>query len=196
MIDKDYIISILGRFEGKAIKTAYVPKDKAGQVLGVSGVTIGTGFDLGQQAPKEIEKLDLPEALREKLMPYAGLKQEAAVKKLAESPLELSDEEVATLDKAVHEKYIKETESMFGPNFTVIPKQAQAVAVSLHYQFGRPRRAASPALGMAWDALKKQSYKAAAEYLSGAQGWSADHRLYMGRRRQEAGLLLEIKDYA
>ncbi|MDR2481150.1 MAG: pesticin C-terminus-like muramidase [Spirochaetaceae bacterium] len=196
MIDKEYIIEVLGRFEGKAIGKAYVPKDKAGNVLGVSGVTVATGFDIGQQTAVELGKLGLPEALREKLMPYVGLRKEAAVKKLEEKPLELSAEEVDVLDQAVHEKYIKETAVMYGPQFEVIPKQAQAVAVSLHYQFGVPRRDASPALGRAWDMLKTRSWKTAAEYLAAGIGWSADHRQYLGRRRQEAGLLLEIKEYA
>ena len=45
-IDHAYIRATLERFEGKGIASAYVPA-KNGVPLGVSGVTVGTGVDLG-----------------------------------------------------------------------------------------------------------------------------------------------------
>jgi hypothetical protein len=190
MIYTDYIVETLGHFEGKAIEKGYIPC-RDGVPLGMSGVTIGTGFDLGQQTQAELQKLQLPEALCKKLAPYLGRKKLNALAYLKEHPLELTSEEVAALDRAVHEKYILETERLFGDNFTDVPKQVQAIAVSLHYQFGTPRRIASPALGMAWEALQQGHYAQAADYLTAVQGWSADHRQYLGRRRQEANLLRE-----
>jgi GH24 family phage-related lysozyme (muramidase) len=161
--------------------------------LGASGVTIGTGFDLGQQNDASLDALGLPEGLAAKLRRYTGMKRLDAVKYLADHPLVLTEEEVAALDKAVHEKYIMETAVMFGREaFEAAPEQAQAVAVSLHYQFGTPRRAASPALSLAWDALRTGKYKDAAEYLTAPSGWSAEHRKYLNRRKQEAALLREI----
>jgi hypothetical protein len=116
-----------------------------------------------------------------------------AVNYLKVHPLELSDTEVSAMDRAVHLKYIGETATMFGPErFDEAPRQAQAVAVSLHYQFGIPTRPASPALRLAWDAMREGKYRYAADYLTAPQGWSKDHQQYLPRRRQEAALLKEI----
>jgi hypothetical protein len=191
MIHTDYIVEILGHFEGKAIPKGYVPC-KDGVPLGASGVTIGTGFDLGQQSEKDLHNLALPKLLYEKLVPYLGKKKMAALVFLKDHPLELTSEEVKTLDFAVHEKYIMETERLFGDNIADVPKQVQAVAVSLHYQFGTPRRIASPALELAWESMQRGLYGQAADYLMMPQGWSANHRQYMVRRKQEAALLREV----
>ena len=54
----------------------YVSDDEGGQKLdgyvpraGKSGVTVGTGVDLGQRDADDIRKLDIPPELAEKLVP-------------------------------------------------------------------------------------------------------------------------------
>jgi hypothetical protein len=191
MIYTDYIVMILERLEGK-LRSGYVPC-KNGEPLGASGVTIGTGIDLGQQSEASLASWELPAVLADKLRPYLGLKKTDAVNFLKSHPLELSDIEVTDLDRAVHEKYIKETAIMFGADrFNEAPQQAQAVAVSLHYQFGTPSRPASPALKMAWDSMKAGNWFEASTYLANPTGWSKDHQQYMIRRRKEADLLKEL----
>jgi hypothetical protein len=203
MIHKDYICSVLARFEGSAVRRGYVPckggnytgaGDFSGkEPFGASGVTIGTGFDLGQQTAAEVSALKLSEPLYVKLLPYTGKKLRRALSALADKPLELTGEEVAELDGAVHARYINETAALFGrPAFEGAPPQAQAVAVSLHYQFGTPARAASPNLGLAWNYLRSELYREAAKALRDPGGWSESHRQYLARRRQEAALLDEI----
>jgi hypothetical protein len=203
MIHKEYICSILARFEGSAIRRGYVPC-KGGNYTGVgdfsgkepfgaSGVTIGTGFDLGQQTAAELNALGLAEPLYKKLLPYTGRQRQNALAALADKPLELTGEEVAELDGAVQDRYINETAVLFGrPAFERAPRQAQAVAVSLHYQFGTPARAASPSLGLSWNYLRSELYREAAKALRDPGGWSESHRQYLVRRRQEAALLDEI----
>jgi hypothetical protein len=107
-------------------------------------------------------------------------------------PLTVTGDQVEEIDRAVHNRYINETAAMFGPLFEAAPKQVQAVAVSLHYQFGIPRRTASPGLGLAWDAMRKGDYTAAAVCLTDPRGWSIEHRQYLVRRQAEAALLKEI----
>jgi hypothetical protein len=205
MIHKEYICSILARFEGKAVRRGYVPckggnytgtGDFAGkEPLGFSGVTVGTGFDLGQQVFSEVAALKLSLPLNKKLVPYIGMQRLSALAVLQENPLELTAAEVAELDNAVHDRYIGETAVLFGPSgFDRAPPQAQAVAVSLHYQFGTPARAASPNLSCAWKSLVTGCYAAAAKFLRGPEGWSESHQLYLPRRRQEAALLDEIAE--
>jgi GH24 family phage-related lysozyme (muramidase) len=203
MIDKDYIETVLARFEGKSVPRGYIPCAKGnyygtgpekGDPLGASGVTVATGVDLGQQTLDGLRNMGLGEETLKVLLPYLGFKKSAAVEKLKETGgLTLTAAQVDEIDKAVHARYIAETASLFGPAFEEAPKQAQAVAVSLHYQFGTPRRAESPSLGLAWEAMKKGNYTQAAQYLKAVQGWSVGHRKYMERRKQEADLLLEIE---
>ena len=48
------------------------------KVLGQSGITFATGFDVGQHSEKEIKSYGFPKALEEKLLPFAGIKKERA----------------------------------------------------------------------------------------------------------------------
>ncbi|MDR2186383.1 MAG: pesticin C-terminus-like muramidase [Treponema sp.] len=200
MIHSEYIGSVLARFEGRAVCRGYVPcaggtwypgGPGKGEPLGASGVTVATGVDLGQQTAGGLA--GLPADLVKKLLPYLGLKRREAVEKLRLEPLVISAGEAAAIDRVMHDRYTGETAVLFGREaFDRAPPQAQAVAVSLHYQFGTPFREASPALGYAWKALRGGCYRAAAKFLRGPDGWSADHRQYLPRRRAEAALLDEI----
>ena len=190
MIHTDYIRTVLERVEGKGIHKGYVPCDKAtGKPLGVSGVTIGTGLDLGQQTRASLEAMALPVPLVELLTPYLGAKREDAVYLLARQPLTLTAQAVAALDAAVHAKYIAEAATIFGEGFARAPKEVQAVAVSLHFQFGMPYRKTSPALARAWVQMQEGQYAEAAQTLRDPEGWSESHRRYLKRRGYEAGLL-------
>jgi hypothetical protein len=189
MIDVAYITAVLGRFEGKGVTKGYVPS-RGGEPLGASGVTIATGLDLGQQSLETLRAMNMPGALISRFMPYLGLHGKAAQRALLNAPLILSAVEAEEVDRAVHAKYIAETSTLFGrPAFESAPKEVQAVAVSLHYQFGTPARAASPALENAWNAMRRGDYKAAGDLLRDPTGWSLSHRQYMQRRRAEAELL-------
>jgi hypothetical protein len=198
VIDYGYIAGILGRFEGKAIRRGYIPcrngtwypggADK-GEILGQSGVSIATGVDLGQQTEKGFSRL--PVELLNKLHPYFGLKRDAAKEALIRRPLELSAGEVEQIDRLIHKRYIDETAALFGTAFGGAPRQVQAVAVSLHYQFGTPKRKESPALGAAWEAMRRGEYREAAEHLCNMDLWSQPHRVYLARRRAEAAFLRE-----
>ncbi|MDR2807764.1 MAG: pesticin C-terminus-like muramidase [Spirochaetaceae bacterium] len=199
MIDYEYVTGILARFEGKAIQRGYIPCQKGtwypdgqekGEILGQSGVTIATGVDLGQQTEKGFAGLSA--TVLDKLRPYFGLKKQEAKAALIHKPLVLSTEEVKQIDLLIHKRYIDETAAMFGRTiFEAAPKQVQAVAVSLHYQFGTPKRKESPALEKTWEAMRYGLYREAAELLENADLWSQGHRAYFARRRAEAALLKE-----
>jgi len=198
MIEKEYIEKVLAHFEGRAIQRGYVPckggtfygSIDCGEPLGASGVTVATGVDLGQQTRRGLLSMGISERTVAALAPYIGLKKTEAVERLRAAPLALTPEQVAEIDNAVHNRYIEEAALLFGPDaFAAAPKEAQAVAVSLHYQFGEPRRPASPALALAWEAMRLGKYVRAAAYLRDANLWSEPHRAYMNRRRQEAAIL-------
>lgn len=190
MIDTAYIRTVLERFEGKGIAKGYVPADKSGKPFGASGVTVATGVDLGQQTREGLEGMGIPAAIINRLALYLGAKREEAQYILAREPLRLTPEEVETIDRAVHAKYIDQAAGLFGrAAFEAAPREVQAVAVSLHYQFGTPARKASPALENAWNAMRRGAYRDAAEYLRDPSGWSAPHQQYLKRRQAEAALL-------
>jgi hypothetical protein len=191
MIDTAYIRTVLERFEGKGISRGYVPA-RNGEPIGDSGVTIATGLDLGQQTSASLKAMGIPAALVNRFAPYLGAQKQAAQYILSRDPLALTPEEVATVDAAVHAKYIDETAELFGREaFAAAPKEVQAVAMSLHYQFGIPARKTSPALENAWTALRWGAYREAAEYLRDPSGWNTLHRQYIKRRQAEAALLDE-----
>jgi len=203
MIDTAYIYEILGGFEGRAIAYGYVPC-KGGNytgvgswegkiVYGASGVTIGSGVDLGQQSADRLRSMGVHPSLVDKLAPYCGLQKTAALKKLGTTLLSLTPEEVTALDTAVKARYLDDTAARFGRDlFADAPKQVQAVATSLIYQFGSPSNTASPGLTLAWKAMQQGDYATAAGFLRNESGWSMGHRQYMNRRRQEAVLLDQI----
>ena len=187
-IQYEYIRKQLEPFEGKGVTQAYVPC-RQGVVLGVSGVTIGTGVDLGQQTDLGLAKMGVGLIVVLKLMPYLGLKKQQAVAFLKANPLQLSRAEVENLDTAVINHYINNTARQYnqaGPAapFENIPKQAQAVIVSLFYQKGGPKT-----FPHTWQALLNGNWANAANRLRTPALWTDYH----SRRKAEGGLLLEIK---
>ena len=180
MRNDTYIRSVLEHFEGKGLVRGYIPRDKSGAVLGQSGVTIGTGVDLGQQTREGLIAMGVPVSIVQKFLPYLGRKKDAAAQSLATRPLELSREEVAILDERVAFKYISDTEWRFDRNaahkFADRPREVQAVAVSLEYQLG-PMAAAVYVMPIALG-----NYLEADRLLRAA-------RSYKTRRTQEADLL-------
>ncbi|MDR0322330.1 MAG: pesticin C-terminus-like muramidase [Treponema sp.] len=202
MINRNYIESVLARFEGKAIARGYIPCQQGtyygsgpdrGEPLGASGVTVATGVDLGQQTMTGLESMGISADTLAVLAPYIGLKKQDALKKLQSAPLQLTEAQVEEIDRAVHNRYIDQAAALFGrEQFENAPIQVQAVAVSLHYQFGTPRRQDSPALEKAWESMKLGAYQEAADYLRNNELWSKSHQVYSARRRAEAAILSEV----
>lgn len=132
----------IGEFEGCRLK-GYVPKDKTGDVLGESGVTIGMGVDLGALDETALDALGLATALNQTLRPYLGLKQGAAVEKLTSAPLQLSADEVDELNAAVQLAQIGTLRLAYdhavgsdAVRFEDLPEPAQTVIASVKFQWG------------------------------------------------------------
>ena len=83
--------------EGGQQLTGYVPAVEVSE----SGVTVATGVDLGQRSKSSIDALPIPDDLKAKLKPYAGLKTQVAVDVLARSPLTITQDEADALDRAI-----------------------------------------------------------------------------------------------
>lgn len=155
--------------------------------MDTSGVTIGTGCDLGQTSITELQIYGLTDSfLLSILSPYIGLKKSAAILKLHQAPLVISMSNAEKLDHAVHGGYLNRYvrpayEKKSRAKFDELPWQAQAVVMSVCFQKGCGGVAREwPLL---WGHLCACNWKAAANELR--NGFTK----YLGRRRQEAALL-------
>ncbi len=189
-IHVDFIKKFLGLMEGQGITRGYVPM-KNGAVLGVSGVTIGTGCDLGQQTAAGLMDMGVPHSIVIKLLPYIGLKKQAAVEAIKCQPLTLTAAEIKTLDDAVIGRYVRDIEARYNKDnptyrFADIPPEAQAVVVSLLYQRGLASPKSYP---NTWALLLKADWPGAAAKLCTGSLWSG----YQTRRAAEGNLLKQIK---
>jgi len=123
----------IGQQEGTKLE-GYVPDSKESN----SGVTIATGFDLGQRNAEDLK--DFPQELQDKFSPYLGLKKEEADKKLKEKPLTITKEEQQLIDKTIKQKesnkIIESYEKTTGKKFSDLSKQQQTVIVSVGFQYG------------------------------------------------------------
>lgn len=158
-------------------------------VMGVSGVTIGTGCDLGQQTAAGLRAMGVPSDLVAKFMPYIGKSKDAAIRALHDAPFSITDIECDTLDYAVHGDYVKRIAQLYDKAsimpFSDIPKEAQAVIAHLFYHLGSPTKK-YPAT---WDALVRQDWKTAADKLRNGELWSGP---YDNGRASEGRLLATI----
>ena len=131
--------AFLGQQEGAAKTTAYVPKDKAGKALDSSGVTIGTGVDLGSKDKNYFRYLDDADLVA-KLEPYFGKKKDAAISALNKTPLTLTADEVKKLDNYVKKLEFRTLKNKWNSSSDIkwedlSSGKATAVA-SVYYQYG------------------------------------------------------------
>lgn len=118
----------------------YVPKDRDAAGVVDSGVTIGAGFDLGQQTRSSILLLGLPSSLSSKLVPYAGIRGASAIDLIRSHPLVLSDDEGFMLSAAVEGKYAKGISDAYtaasDEPFESLTTPQQTVIMSVGFQYG------------------------------------------------------------
>src|SRR5205823_6877019 len=99
-----------------------------------SGVTVATGIDLGTKSPDEVDKLDIPTALKEKLKPYTSPPGHPLIKADAEKyvnkhPLTLTEQEAQQLDRAILPGLVSKVQLEYnsgstGPRFEDLPSEA------------------------------------------------------------------------
>jgi hypothetical protein len=133
--------TFIGKLEGAGIARGYVPNPDTSN----SGVTIATGFDLGQRSRAQIEGMGLPDDLAARLVPYLGLKGRAALSYLNAHPLVLAAAEVAAIDQAVRADFSTRLAGLYDAalgsgdalaEFADLPAPAQTVVASVAYQYG------------------------------------------------------------
>lgn len=181
-IDWEFIASL----EGKGVTTGYVP-DAAGSK---SGVTIATGFDLGQRNESDLTTLGLTSDLITKLKPYLGKKGTDAADYLKDNPLTITDAQAAEIDKLVKAQKVPKLKTAYktaadntkNVEFDDLPGQAQTVIASVSFQYGT----LSTKTPKFWKAVVTQDWPEAVKILR-AFGDS-----YPTRRGKEADRLEQV----
>ncbi len=142
-IDKSFIREKEGYSE-----EAYIPKDNKGTILGQSGVTIGSGVDLGQRTEQELMDLKVNPQTIEKVRTYIGKRGKDAETTLKSFPLKLDSKEVDDLQSKVHDsnwnQYIDYYEETTNKKFTDLDPKLQTAVGSVVTQYGPDLQTRTP----------------------------------------------------
>ncbi|WP_299494649.1 pesticin C-terminus-like muramidase [uncultured Shewanella sp.] len=127
--------SFIEQLEGFTL-IGYVPDAQSSQ----SGVTIGSGFDIGQRSVLELKNA-FSASLFEKLKPYATLKKMDAVIKLAALPLTISTVEAQEITRYSHSSTINRIANEWNASRSKIPFEqlhciCATVMCSVAFQYG------------------------------------------------------------
>lgn len=206
-IQYDSIAAVLHQpgFEGPQQLRGYIPCNLVGggtanyyggpnperyEPMGISGVTVGTGVDLGQTDADTLRGMGIADGVIVRLRPYLGLRQEAAVLALHAAPLTLAAGDADGLDAAMLRHHVHKIAGRYDRDagvgaFARLPWQAQAVIVSIQYQRGVNSPGRYP---NTWAALVRRDWADAARRLCTGHFWTG----YRQRRALEGELLREL----
>ena len=167
--------------EGGQLLDGYVPNPTGSQ----SGVTVGTGVDIGQLSAAQLDNLDIPQSLKDQLAPYVGLKGQDAVDALAATPLNIDSADAETLDREVLDPIINSVQASYDSSgasgtFASLPPEVQTVLADLAVQYGSDLATATPNF---WADVTTGNWDAA---LAELQDFGDSTQ---GRRDREAALL-------
>lgn len=154
----------VSEFEGGQWRKPYIPCSK-GIVAGRSGVTVATGFDVGQINKKQLDSLELDAATKSKLEPfldknYKKQSCEIANQDLAKmSPATFTQAEVDAIDYAVKKDHLSSAKDKWdtaagakGTKFSDLTSNQQTVIFSRTFQQGK---------GMPESSVAQDFYKSA-----------------------------------
>ncbi len=181
---KDIDWAFISDQEGGQQLKGYVPNAEGSK----SGVTIATGFDLGQRTENDLVGLGLDPKLIDRFKPYLGLKQQAARDYLAKHPLSISKAEADSIDTASKDAAVKALVKAYDAAvaaqaglkpFAQLPGEAQTVIASVAFQYG-DLKTRTPSF---WKYVTQQDWKSAVRELYNFKD------AYESRRFQEGDLL-------
>ena len=170
--------------EGGCKLKGYVPD------AGNSGVTIATGFDLGQRNESDLKKLKLSSDIISKFKPYLGVTKKDAKELLKKTPLSINKEQGKAIDKAVKADHVSSLEKKYNSalgnkkKFSSLPARAQTVIASVSFQYGVNLASAAPKF---WKAVTAQNWTETVKILKNF----GDE--YSTRRKKEAVYLEKVQ---
>ena len=173
--------NFIGEEEGGQKRVGYIIKGEAGKK---SGVTIATGFDIGQRNLNDLS--GLPRELVEKLAPF--VKGTEVSEERAKS-LKISKQEADIIDnfskQSIYNNLAEQWKSSTGTNFSELPKQAATVLMSVAFQYGSNLRIPAEQGGTPefWKLMTSRNWSGAVKELNNFGDKTP------GRRKKEASLL-------
>ncbi len=183
--------SAVSKFEGGQMLKGYVPM-KDGEVLGRSGVTIATGYDIGQMSETQLEELGFAKELEDKLRPYTNLTKADAVEFLRQNPLTIDRADAMQIDFAVKAQHLGAAIQAWNGSdptqkFADLTRAQQTVLFSRTFHQG---------LGMPQTAVAQDFYGAAlrgrwVEAETALRAYDVSANWYKNRVGLEADLLLK-----
>ena len=170
--------------EGGRKLMGYIPKSN-GEVLDSSGVTIATGFDIGQYSTNDLKKMGVPYDLIEILEPYCEFTgQEAEEVMISVGVPEITETEAFELDKASHERTLSLLRNKYDEVasccFSALHPQIQTAIASVAFQYGTGLKRRTP---MFWKQITGHDWEAAIANLKNFGD------KYPSRRKLEANLI-------
>lgn len=186
--------AFIAKLEGDQWLRGYIPIKRNGVVAGQSGMTVASGFDIGQWSVAELSSFGFPPALLAKLTPFARhpfkrrTKDQVAaiVAQLGPVPV-LTKQEADLCDGAVFSRILGDAIRAWDsasapgvPNFVNLPSGWQTVWLSRFYQEGP---ATHVALGKVFRRQARDGDWA------GAISTLKSYTEYQGRAKAEAALL-------
>lgn len=162
----------------------------------VPGVTIASGFDVGQRSESDLREMGLSEDVISKLRPYLNKTGQDAQKALQDygTPY-LTDDEVSQVNEAAHRDTLNKFKEFYDeevgegkPHFDELPSHIQTALASVAFQWGpgfgyRDDSASGQKL---WNEVIAQDWGAAERTL---RQWGSNIPAYADRRNQEADLI-------
>jgi hypothetical protein len=143
-VDVDW--SFISAREGGQVLSGYVPDASGSQ----SGVTLGTGVDLGQRSESDLDRLDIAADLKAKLKPYCGKKSKDAADYLKKNPLVITAADASALDLAIKQPLLDRLVAAYDNavdhanasddcsrvHFSELPQGVQTALASANFQYG------------------------------------------------------------
>ena len=177
--------------EGRRRKKGYIPKNTEG-VVDSSGVTIATGWDVGQMSREELSRSGLSKSIINKMIDFAGKKGQDSLAALDKFGIPIiEDEEAVEIDKYTHTRTLssisKKYEEDSGKSFDSLSKAQQTVLASVAFQYGSNLKSATKNF---WRQVTSGDWDAAIKNLENFGD------KYSSRRNREADLLKEERSVA
>lgn len=132
--------------EGAQVTEFYVPRANGGTTgpaEGRSGVTIASGFDIGQHSEAEIRALFDDQNLINRLIPFADAIQNNAIALLNNPEIDtspLTADQVNEIDRVVNDDRADAVEQEYNDasliDFAQLPGEVQTVIASVAFQYG------------------------------------------------------------
>ena len=190
--DQDFQIDwdFIGAREGKGVNKGYIPELPDGTVRGQSGLTIATGWDVGQMSLEELQASGLPPEIINKVRPFVGLKKEEAQAKYKElgAPM-LEEGESDIIDEFTHNRTVSQLSQNYnkatGKSFKDLTPGQQTAMASVGFQFGTDLENATPNF---WKQTTTGDWEGAIKNLLDWES-TGEASEYQARRELEAGLL-------